>query len=73
MGWEWHNRARDRKGRFDGQHRTEQLHVRVSEKELERIRAFANAEHMNISEYILHLVQMEQLRAQYGVNLTKNG
>ena len=67
MGWEWHNRERDRKGRFTGERRTEQLHIRVSEQELERIRAYANAEQMDISEYILTLVKRDQLRIQYGI------
>ena len=73
MGWEWHNRQRDRRGRFDGLHRSEQLHIRVSELELEQIRAYANSQQQTISEYILDLVQRDQLRAQYGIELPANG
>ena len=73
MGWEWHNRERDRKGRFDGQRRGAQLHIRVSELEIEQIRAYANSMQMDISEFILWLVAEYRAKALTPPVLTGGG
>lgn len=69
MGWEYHNRHRSSRGRFYPLGKTAQLHIRCSEKQLDTIRGRAYARQMNITEYILDLVQRDLLRAQYGITV----
>ena len=65
MGWEWHNRDRDSKGRWRRTEKTEQLHIRVNVFQRELIRARANARHMDISEYLMDLVTRDLHGAEY--------
>ena len=57
MGWEWHNRKRTRKGTWAEQGKTEQLHIRCTLREKELLRATANSAQMDVSEYVLRLVE----------------
>lgn len=59
MGWEWHNRPRDSDGRFTGRREDAdcQVHMRCSMRQREEIRNRAFARHMDITEYLLHLVE----------------
>lgn len=72
MGWEYHNRPRDRKGRFDSEGKVERLMVRVSHKGYESIRGRAYARHMSISEYILDLVRRDMLAELYDIRLPED-
>lgn len=65
MGWEWHNRHRDRQGRFVCAGIDAQLHVRCTEDQLARIRARACARQQTVSAYVLSLVRAEMLSAKY--------
>ncbi len=65
MGWEWHDRARDRRGRFADGGKRAQLHVRCTEAQLVRIAARATARKMTISAYVLELVRRDLLGAYY--------
>lgn len=65
MGWEWHDRARDRRGRFTFTGKRAQLHVRCTEAQLGRIQARATARRMTISAYVLELVQRDMLGELY--------
>ena len=65
MGWEWHNRHRDRQGRFICSGVAAQLHVRCTEEQLARIRARACARQQTVSAYVLSLVRAEMLGAKY--------
>ena len=65
MGWEWHNRHRDRQGRFICSGVAAQLHVRCTEEQLARIRARACARQQTVSGYVLSLVRAEMVAAKY--------
>ena len=65
MGWEWHDRKRDRKGHFVCAGVEAQLHVRCTEDQLERIRVRASARQQTVSAYILSLVRAEMLSAKH--------
>ena len=65
MGWEWHDRERDRRGRFALQGKRAQLHVRCTEGRLMRIAARATARRTTISAYVLELVQRDMLGELY--------
>ena len=65
MGWEWHDRERDRRGRFAMMGKRAQLHVRCTDAQLGRIQARAIARRMTISAYVLELVQRDMLGELY--------
>ena len=65
MGWEWHDRERDRRGRFAETGKRAQLHVRCTEAQLMRIAARATARRTTISAYVLELVQRDMLGELY--------
>lgn len=53
-GWEYHRRQRGRDGRFAAAGRRKaQLHLRVTPRQAEIIRAMAIRERMGLSEFIL--------------------
>lgn len=54
MAWEWHDRERDRYGRFAARHKRQQLHLRLTPEQIELIRAAARAAAMEISAYVWH-------------------
>lgn len=57
MAWEWHERPRDRYGRFATRHKRDQLHLRLPPTQVETIREAARAARMEISEYIWRAVE----------------
>lgn len=74
MGWEWHNRERNRKGRFyGGDEKDRRLQIRCTYRQYEQIRGRSYARHMSISEYILDLVQRDMMRETYGIDIPANG
>ena len=52
MGYEFHDRNRDRRGRFDHVHRTSQIHVYCTYEQWERIRMAANAACEDTSSFV---------------------
>ena len=52
MGWEYHERTRDRFGRFAARAGKEQLHLRLTPHQTEKIRNAARAAQMEISQYV---------------------
>ena len=64
MGWEWHERERDRYGRFAARHKRNQLHLRLTLEQCGRIRAAARAAQMEVSAYVWKVLEKE---------LTENG
>lgn len=53
MAWEWHNRDRDLRGRFNGYGRLpDQLHIRVTRVEGQKIRDAAWSRGMEIGEFV---------------------
>ena len=73
MGWEYHNRERDERGRFASTGKTVLLRVRCTPSGYEIIRGRAYARHMCISAYILDLVQRDLMRELHGIELTGDG
>lgn len=69
MGWEYHNRERDQRGRFAETGKVERLMVRVTHHGYDAIRGRAYARHMSISEYILDLVRRDMLAELYEIRL----
>ena len=52
MAWEWHERERDRYGRFATRHKKDQLHLRMTPEQCELIRNAARAARMEVSAYV---------------------
>ncbi len=73
MGWEWHNRQRTTHGTWARSERTERLQLRCTPLQRELIRGRAYARHMDMSEYLLDLVNRDMLRERYGIDLTESG
>lgn len=71
MGWEWHNRQRTSKGTWARMERTERMQLRCTPLERELIRGRAYACQMDMSEYLLSLVQRDVIRERY--DLPENG
>lgn len=69
MGWEYHNRQRSSKGRFLPLNKTEQIHIRCSARQRDLIMGRAAARQMNMSEYILDLIQRDLFQVQYGITV----
>ena len=69
MGWEFHNRARGKRGRFSTTERWAQVHLWCTTIEKEAIRGRAHARQMSMSQYLLDLVQRDLLREQYGLTV----
>ena len=67
MGWEYHNRKRTPHGTWARTDRTERLQIRCTHLERELIRSRAYARQMDMSEYMLSLVQRDTIRERYGV------
>lgn len=57
MAWEWHERSRDRHGRFATRHRRDQLHLRLPPTQVETIRQAARAARMEVSAFVWHAVE----------------
>ena len=51
MGWEWHDRRRNREGQFMPREHFDQIHLRLRRDEADRIRDAAKAQHMEISAW----------------------
>lgn len=68
MGWEYHNRARDARGRWERCDKVERLQIRCTTKQYEQIRGRAYARRQSISEYMLDLVRRDMLRETYGID-----
>lgn len=62
MGWEYHNRERDERGRWARHGKNDRLQVRCTAKQYEQIRGRAYARKQSISEYVLELIQLDMLR-----------
>ena len=62
MGWEYHDRHRDRKGRFLRLGTEDQIHIRCTPTAHALIQARAYARHMDITGYILDLVKRDFAR-----------
>lgn len=56
MAFEWHERERDRYGRFAARHKKDQLHLRMTPEQIRLIRSAAKAARMEISAYIWHML-----------------
>lgn len=57
MAWEWHDRPRDRYGRFATRHKRDQLHLRLPPAQIETIRQAASTARMEISAYVWQAVE----------------
>ena len=57
MGWEYHDRHRDRRGRFLRLGTDEQIHIRCTPEDHALIQARAYARRMDITAYIMDLVK----------------
>lgn len=68
MGWEWHDRERDRYGRFAARHRRDQLHLRMEPAKIALIRNAARAASMEVSAYVWYV-----LDAYWAAQITENG
>lgn len=77
MGWEWHNRERDRCGQFAGGREMLncQVHIRCTKAQRESIRARAFAQQKDITEYLLDLVDRDIHRraVTYGTRRSARG
>ena len=69
MGWEYHNRQRDCRGRFKPLHKTDRVQIRCTDRQRAEIQARANARFMTMSEYLLDLVQRDLLRDRYDITV----
>lgn len=56
MGWEWHDRRRNREGQFVSREHFDQIHIRLRRDEADRIRDAAKARHMEISEFCVYAI-----------------
>lgn len=56
MAWEWHERERDRYGRFAARHKKNQLHLRLTPEQCSLIRNAARAARMETSAYVWQLI-----------------
>ena len=56
MAWEWHERERDKYGRFAARHHKEQIHLRLTPEQCELIRNAAHAARMEVSAYVWHIL-----------------
>ena len=68
MGWEWHDRERDRHGRFAARHRRDQLHLRLEPARISIIRNAARAACMEVSAYVWHV-----MNEYWAAQITENG
>ena len=60
MGWEWHDRQRDLRGRFEGYGvLPDQIHIRVSRVQGQRIRHAAGAAGMELGEWCREVMLRE--------------
>lgn len=57
MGWEWHDRRRNKEGQFMSREHTDQIHLRLRHDTAEQIRHAARAAHMEISEFCLVAIE----------------
>lgn len=57
MGWEYHDRRRNRDGQFMSREHTDQIHLRMRHDQAERIRDAARASHMEISAYCMTAIE----------------
>ena len=71
MGWEYHERARDMDGRFMNQGKTARVQFRVTEQQHAAIRARATARSMDVTAYLIDLVQRDMIQAEYGIETPK--
>lgn len=69
MGWEYHNRQRTPRGTWARSDRTERMQIRCTPLEREMIRGRAYARHMDMTEYLLSLVQRDTIRERYGIDV----
>ena len=51
MGWEYHDRRRNKDGQFVPRENYDQIHLRLRRDEADRIRDAAKIEHMEISAW----------------------
>lgn len=61
MGWEYHNRNRDERGRFERTDKADRLQIRCTAQQYEHIRGRAYARQKSISEYVLDLIRVDML------------
>ena len=61
MGWEWHNRPHDNKGRWLKKHARGKVdvHIRIDRAAADRMRETAAGQHMEIGEYLEAVLQRE--------------
>ena len=59
MGWEWHNRPHDEKGRWLKKHARGKVdvHIRIDRAAADRLRDRAAGQHMEIGEYLEAVLQ----------------
>ena len=53
MGWEWHDRARTRKGRWGETHKTDQIHAYCLPSQGEAIRNAARQRAMQVDNFVI--------------------
>ena len=70
MGWEYHDRRRDKYGRFSRGRRTAQLHLYCTPRQAEAIRVAALASAQDVSCFCITAImkQVEALQQQQTVN-----
>lgn len=73
MGWEWHDRDRGSHGRFAGEGGQTQIHLRCTPEARERIRNRATALQMDITGYLLGLVNRDIISTNYGITVPVSG
>lgn len=62
MGWEFHDRKRDEKGRFSEEIKDYQLHIRCSWEIAEYVRHAARAERMSMTDFLIALIREDRAR-----------
>lgn len=65
MAWEWHERQRDKQGRFTSTHKIDQIHAYCYPWQAEAIRAAARKRAMMVCDFVIECC-MERIRTEDG-------
>ena len=72
-GWEYHDRPRDRDGRFVDQYKKTQMNIRLTEQQHAAIRARAKALMMDMTAYLIHLARKDMIQAELSLEVPEGG
>lgn len=72
-GWEYHDRARDRLGKFENQGKTARINIRLTDQQRAAIQARANACMKDVTRYLLDLVQRDMMREEFRLEVPMVG